>query len=103
MTNFHNLSVVVAKRASGIPGPDNFSVVDLDRPRATDGTVVVRVRYAPVDPAMRGWLSSEADAIAARDPMHARGARKYRVRPWMANEGTMTVKLAFTTRSFEVL
>jgi len=64
MTNFRNLSVVLTKRASGIPAPDNFAVVDLDRPRATDGAVVVRVRCASVDPAMRGWVSSEPNYLS---------------------------------------
>jgi len=59
MTNFRNLSIVLTKRTSGIPGPDNFAAVDLDRPRATDGAAVVRVRYASVDPAMRCWVNSE--------------------------------------------
>jgi NADPH-dependent curcumin reductase len=58
MANFRNLSVVVTKRASGIRGPDNFTVVDLDSPQATGCALVVRVRYASVDPAMRGWVSS---------------------------------------------
>ena len=57
-----------------------------------EGLVVIRARTL-----------EEANAIAARDPMHARGARKYRVRPWLVNEGTMTVKLGFSTRSFEIL
>lgn len=64
MANLRNLSVVVTKRASGIPGPDNFSVVDLDRPQMTPGTVIVRVRYASVDPAMRGWVSSEPNYLS---------------------------------------
>jgi NADPH-dependent curcumin reductase CurA len=64
MTSFRNLSVVVARRASGVLGPDNFTVVDLDRPQATDGMVVVRVLYASVDPAMRGWVSSEPNYLS---------------------------------------
>jgi uncharacterized protein len=57
-----------------------------------DGLVVIRAKSL-----------DEANAIAARDPMHARGVRRYRVRPWLINEGTMTVKLDFSTRTLEVL
>jgi uncharacterized protein len=38
---------------------------------------------------------AEAQAIAAEDPMHKSGARTYRVRPWLVNEGTLTLKLDF--------
>ncbi len=54
-----------------------------------DGLVVVRA-----------GSREEAIAIAERDPMHQRGARSFRVRPWMINEGTMTVRLDFSSRKF---
>jgi uncharacterized protein len=38
---------------------------------------------------------AEAQSIAAEDPMHKSGARTYRVRPWLVNEGTLTLKLDF--------
>ena len=41
-----------------------------------------------------------ARAIAARDPMHAGGARAFEVRPWLINEGTLTLRLNHSTRSF---
>ena len=56
-----------------------------------DGMVVVRA----------GSLAG-ADAIAKEDPMHASGARRYRVRPWLVNEGTMSVKLNFVSGKFEL-
>jgi uncharacterized protein YciI len=31
----------------------------------------------------------EAAAYAAADPMHTAGARRYRVRPWLLNEGSL--------------
>ncbi len=49
---------------------------------------------------VRASSLSEADAIAAADPMHACGARSYRVRPWLVNEGTLTVKLDFSSGRF---
>ena len=54
-----------------------------------DGMVVVRA----------GTLD-EATAIAAADPMHSSGARSYTVRPWLVNEGTITVQLGFATGRF---
>ena len=35
----------------------------------------------------------EARAIAERDPMHATGARTYRIRPWLLNEGSLTLRI----------
>lgn len=57
-----------------------------------DGMVVVRAESL-----------KEAEAIAAADPMHAAGARKYMVRPWLVNEGTMTVKVGFASGSRELI
>ncbi len=56
-----------------------------------DGMVVIRARSR-----------AEAEHIAAQDPMHASGARRFRVRPWLVNEGTMTVKLDFASGRFEL-
>jgi uncharacterized protein YciI len=49
---------------------------------------------------IRASTLAEAEAIAADDPMHKSGARSYRVRPWLVNEGTLTVKLDFATGRF---
>lgn len=46
---------------------------------------------------------AEAGKIAAADPMHASGARSYTVRPWIVNEGTVTVKVGFASGSREVI
>ena len=44
-----------------------------------------------------------AKAIAAEDPMHASGARVCEVRPWLLCEGSMTIKLSHSKRSYEIL
>lgn len=49
---------------------------------------------------IRAGSLAEAEAVAAADPMHASGARSYRVRPWLVNEGTLTVTLDFATGRF---
>ncbi len=37
-----------------------------------------------------------AREIAASDPMHARGARDFTVRPWLLNEGGMTLSVTYS-------
>jgi uncharacterized protein YciI len=44
----------------------------------------------------------EAQAIAAKDPMHRSGARKFTVRPWLVNEGTILVRLNYSKGTFEM-
>jgi uncharacterized protein len=56
-----------------------------------DGMVVVRAKSL-----------AEAREIAARDPMHKSGARKFTVRPWLVNEGTISVRLNYAKGTFEV-
>lgn len=38
-----------------------------------------------------------AKEIAATDPMHSSGARSFTVRPWLLNEGRVTVEIDFST------
>ena len=52
---------------------------------------------------VRAASLEEADKIAQQDPMHASGARQYRVLPWLINEGTLSVKLDYTTGRFQLL
>jgi hypothetical protein len=59
---------------------------------AGDGMVVVRA-----------GSREEAASIAAHDPMHASGARKFTVRPWMINEGTVTIRLDSSSQTYSVL
>ncbi len=49
---------------------------------------------------VRAESREAAIAIAERDPMHVSGARSFRVRPWLINEGTMSVRLDFSTQKF---
>ena len=57
-----------------------------------DGTVVLRARSL-----------EEAKQIAARDPMHRNGARTFTVRPWLINEGSITVQLGLATGRFKMI
>lgn len=48
---------------------------------------------------IRAGSLAEARAIAESDPMHKAGARSFTVRPWLLNEGTVTVKLRYSDGS----
>lgn len=45
---------------------------------------------------IRAASLAEAKRIAAEDPMHKAGARSFTVRPWLLNEGTITVKITYS-------
>ena len=49
---------------------------------------------------VRAASRQEAIAIAERDPMHKSGARSFHVRPWLINEGTLTVRLDYSSQTF---
>jgi len=51
---------------------------------------------------VRAASLSEAETIAREDPMHASGARSFRIRPWLVNLGTLEVKLDYTTGRFQL-
>ncbi|MEL6463646.1 MAG: YciI family protein [Pseudomonadota bacterium] len=52
---------------------------------------------------IRANSMAEAEEIAAADPIHKSGVRSYRVRPWLLNEGTVTVKIRYSDASREVI
>ena len=56
-----------------------------------DGMVIIRA----------GSLD-EARKIAESDPMHKSGARSFTVRPWLLNEGTVTLKVRYSDGSREI-
>jgi uncharacterized protein YciI len=52
---------------------------------------------------VRAGSREEAIEIANRDPMHQAGARRFNVRPWMINEGTLTIRLDNSSQTFSIL
>jgi NADPH-dependent curcumin reductase CurA len=62
-----NQVVRVISRADGIPHAGNFQVSHEPDPVCPDGGCLVRVIYAAVDPAMRGWLSRERNYLTVAD------------------------------------
>ncbi len=45
---------------------------------------------------------AEAIAIGERHPMHKAGARSFRVRPWLINEGSVTITLNNSSQTLTV-
>ena len=58
---------------------------DAEQEWSGEGMIIVRAASA-----------AEARAIADADPMHRSGARSYRVRPWLLNEGSCTVTVRYS-------
>lgn len=52
---------------------------------------------------IRAGSLAEARRIAEADPMHAAGARSFTVRPWLLNEGTVTVRITYSDGAREVI
>jgi uncharacterized protein YciI len=52
---------------------------------------------------IRASSLAEARAIAETDPMHKSGARTFSVRPWLLNEGTVTVKITYSDGKREIV
>lgn len=52
---------------------------------------------------LRAASLDEARKLADEDPMHKSGAREYTIRPWLLNEGTVTVKIRYSDGSREIL
>jgi NADPH-dependent curcumin reductase CurA len=49
--------IVLASRPTGWPVPDNFRLIETDRPELSEGQVRVRNQYMSVDPYMRGRMN----------------------------------------------
>jgi hypothetical protein len=45
---------------------------------------------------IRAESLAAARAIAESDPMHKSGARRFTVKPWLLNEGTVTVRYTYS-------
>ena len=45
----------------------------------------------------------EARSIAAADPMHSSGARRFEIVPWCVNEGSLNLRLRYSKMSMDLL
>ncbi len=59
-----NKRIVLAARPQGMPKESDFRLEELELPEPEDGQILVRNRYASVDPGARDRLSGEASYIA---------------------------------------
>jgi uncharacterized protein len=44
-----------------------------------------------------------ATAIAAADPMHKSGARTFKIRPWLLNDGSITIRVTLSEPQRSIL
>ena len=51
---------------------------------------------------IRATSLAHAREIAGADPMHKAGARSFKVRPWMINEGSLQIRLSFSDGKFQL-
>lgn len=52
---------------------------------------------------IRATSLEEAQRIAEADPMHRSGARSFTIRPWLLNEGSVTVNIRYSDGSREIV
>lgn len=45
---------------------------------------------------------AEATEIANKDPFHAQGFRKFRIMPWRLSEGTIGIRLNYSTGEYQL-
>src|SRR5450432_1973889 len=64
MSSTANHQIRLAARPAGLPTPANWSATEEPIPTAADGHIVVKVLYASLDPAMRGWMNEGKSYIA---------------------------------------
>lgn len=63
-----NRRVVLKRRPVGAPVPEDFELVEAERPRAGDGEIVCRTIYLSLDPYMRGRISGVKSYAKGVDP-----------------------------------
>ncbi len=56
MAQHRNRRVILAERATGLPQPELFEVVEDDAPSPGDGEVLINNVYVSADPGMKGWI-----------------------------------------------
>ena len=56
-----NRRALLTSRPNGVPQPDDFSLDEAPIPEPGAGEILVRTIFLSVDPAQRGWASSEAN------------------------------------------
>jgi NADPH-dependent curcumin reductase CurA len=52
----HNRQIVLVRRPTGVPVPEDFALAETAIPRPGPGEILVKMRVGSVDPAIRGFL-----------------------------------------------
>ncbi len=58
MAQHRNRRVILKTRATGLPTPELFDVVEDDAPEPGDGEALIHNIYVTADPGMKGWISN---------------------------------------------
>ncbi|MCZ6590788.1 MAG: NADP-dependent oxidoreductase [Alphaproteobacteria bacterium] len=58
MAQHRNRRVILKTRATGLPVPELFDMVEDDAPEPGDGEVLINNIYVSADPGMKGWIST---------------------------------------------
>jgi len=58
-----NTSILLKSRPEGTPTLGNFEFVDIDKPKASEGQVLLKTKYVSVDPYLRGRMRDEKSYI----------------------------------------
>ena len=57
MPQHRNNHVILKERATGLPAPELFELVEGDAPTPGDGEILINNIYVTADPGMKGWIS----------------------------------------------
>ncbi len=75
MAQHRNRRVILKTRATGLPTPDLFEVVEDDAPEPGDGEALISNIYVSADPGMKGWISTAKNyaSVETGDTMDSYG------------------------------
>ncbi len=54
-----NRQITLASHAAGVPTPENFRMIETEKPTPGPGEFVIRNLYFSLEPAIRGWLDGK--------------------------------------------
>ena len=57
MTQDKNRRVILTTRATGLPTPELFTIIEDSIPTIEDGQILLKNIYISADPGMKGWIS----------------------------------------------
>lgn len=58
-----NKQFILAKRPTGVPAADTWTLTEAPMPEASPGEVLIQTQYISLDPAMRGWMNDAKSYI----------------------------------------